>query len=80
MNRIEIATWLEKHSVKNYTINEDLSVDVDGNVNLSYKSLLAITVSFRNKIDESELFLYNYDSEQIRQYYTSKNLNEKLLI
>ena len=24
-------------------------------------------------------FLYDYDSEQIRQYYNSKNLNERLL-
>ena len=31
-------------------------------------------------LDESEVFLYNYSSEQIRQYYIGKNLNEKLLV
>ena len=33
-----------------------------------------------NNIEESEIFLYNYSSEQIRQYYIGKNLNEKLLV
>ena len=33
-----------------------------------------------NNIIESEMFLYDCNSNQIRQYYNSKNLNEKLLI
>ena len=33
-----------------------------------------------NNLIESELFLYDCDCEQIRQYYNSKNLNEKLLV
>lgn len=33
--KIDIKFWLNKYKVKNYTINEDLSVDVKGNVNLS---------------------------------------------
>ena len=190
MDKITIENWLAVHNIKDYIINEDLSVDVEGDVNLSGKYLLgcsteiggvfdchsnclislvgcptevvgdfycnynrltslvgcsvkvggdfycndneltslnycpeSIDSSFycynngltdlfgspikvggdfscndnaltsldgfpivegvinclSNKIDDSELFLYGYNSEQVRQYYISKNLNERLL-
>jgi hypothetical protein len=44
----EIKDWLDKHNVKNYTLNDDLTVDVDGDVNLNYKNLIKIPVRFRN--------------------------------
>ena len=35
----EIAEWLTEHDIKNYTINDDFSIDVNGNVNLELKDL-----------------------------------------
>ena len=31
---VGVEDWLKWNKVKNYTINEDLSVDVDGDVNV----------------------------------------------
>ena len=45
-NTKHIIDWLKKHKVKKYTINEDLSVDVDGDVSLSYKNLTEPPVKF----------------------------------
>ena len=46
--RGEILKWLALHNIRGCNIGEDLSIDVDGNVNLSNKSLLVIPVRFRN--------------------------------
>ena len=42
----EIEAWLDLMGIKNYTINEDLTVDVKGNVQLSRKGLTSIPVQF----------------------------------
>ena len=42
----EIIDWLDSMGVENYTINNDLTVDVNGEVILSNKNLLEITVQF----------------------------------
>ena len=34
-----IKRWLKKYGIKNYTINANGEVDVDGDVNLTYRSL-----------------------------------------
>ena len=47
-SKIDVETWLKKYSVQNYTINEDMSVDVNGNVDLDNKYLVEIKVQFRN--------------------------------
>ena len=44
--REEIEAWLQKMKIKNYTIRDDLMVDVDGNVDLSFKKLSFIPVKF----------------------------------
>jgi len=44
----EIDAWLQAQGVKNYTINADMSVDVEGHVFLSKKKLICIPVNFRN--------------------------------
>lgn len=44
----KIGVWLDKMNVEGYTINEDLSVDVRGDVSLSYKSLENILVKFKS--------------------------------
>ncbi|SDK22887.1 hypothetical protein SAMN05192566_0714 [Methylophilus rhizosphaerae] len=41
-----ISKWLDKYGVKNYTINEDLTVDVDGSVDISDNQLKIIPVQF----------------------------------
>jgi len=42
----QIKDWLDQYSIYNYTINKDLTVDVDGDVNLSYENLTEIPVQF----------------------------------
>ncbi len=42
----EIEQWLDKYSVENYTINEDLTVDVAGSLYLERKGLTEIPVQF----------------------------------
>ncbi len=39
-------TWLEAMGVKSYTIRDDLTVDVDGDVDISFKKLKKIPVQF----------------------------------
>ena len=38
--RREIEAWLKKYEIENYTINDDLSVDVDGDVDITWKQLI----------------------------------------
>lgn len=42
----EIQAWLDEMEIKNYTINDDLIVDVNGDVTLSFKKLKTIPVQF----------------------------------
>ena len=46
MNKLQIKDWLFSMNIENYVINDDLSVDVDGNVNISYRQLTKIPVKF----------------------------------
>ena len=46
MNRKEIEQWLRKYGIKNYTINKNLVVDVDGGVNISGKNLKKLPFQF----------------------------------
>ena len=48
MDRAGIEEWLKKYKVENYTINEDLSVDVAGGVNIGAKGICVLPVKFRN--------------------------------
>ena len=48
LTKDEIEFFLKEHNIKNFTINSDLTVDVNGSVDLSNKGLTAIPVSFRN--------------------------------
>lgn len=43
----ETENWLDKMKIKNYTINDDLTVDVDGDIYLISKKLKYIPVKFR---------------------------------
>lgn len=46
MNRSEIQTWLDEMGIKKYTINPDLSVDVDGDVYINHMDLTSIPFQF----------------------------------
>jgi len=45
-NKQEIENWLNKMKIENFIINNDLTVDVDGDVDISDKKLIEIPVQF----------------------------------
>ena len=42
----EVKAWLDKYKIKNYTINNDLTVDVEGNVDLASMHIKELPVQF----------------------------------
>ena len=46
MDREGVEVWLKEYGIKNYTINEDLSVDVNGVVNLVSVGLVELPIRF----------------------------------
>ena len=48
MDRLEIESWLKAYGIRNYIINEDMSVDVTRHVYLVFKELTKIPIKFRN--------------------------------
>ena len=46
MNEQEIIEWLKTHNIKNYFIYDDLSVDVEGEVNIADMGLETIPIQF----------------------------------
>jgi len=45
---LELFEIIENYKIENYTFNDDLSIDVNGDVNLSSKGLTKLTFKFRN--------------------------------
>ena len=45
---LKIFENIEKYRINNYTFNDDLSIDVDGDVNLDSRELTKIPIKFRN--------------------------------
>jgi len=45
---LKLFEEVEKYNIKNYTFNDDLSIDVNAHVNLSYRDLTKIPILFRN--------------------------------
>ena len=43
---LKIKKWLEEYQIHDYTINEDLTVDVNGNVEVMHYGLVDIPVQF----------------------------------
>ena len=62
MTKKEIEKILDYYIIKNYTINNDLSVDIDENVYLDYNDFKEFPVAFR-KVTGS--FWCNYCSKLI---------------
>ncbi|MCK9475557.1 MAG: hypothetical protein M0R46_06555 [Candidatus Muirbacterium halophilum] len=48
INRSDIDAICKKYNIKNYTINNDGSIDVNGNVDLSGKNLNILPLNFRS--------------------------------
>ena len=46
MNKIEIKAWLDSMNIVNYTINDNLVVDSNSDVDISFKKLILIPVQF----------------------------------
>lgn len=46
LEKTHIIIWLKTFKIKNYHINDDLTVDVDGDVNLFKKNLITIPIQF----------------------------------
>ena len=55
--REEVENWLKEMGIENYIINEDLTVDVKGDVNISFERLKEIPVQFG--IVEGDFYCYN---------------------
>lgn len=47
VNKFLLEKELEKFRIVNYIINDDLSIDINGSVNLSYRALNKIPFNFR---------------------------------
>lgn len=45
-NKEDIKAWLDRYNITGYTIHEDLTVDVEGTVDLYGKSLTSIPIQF----------------------------------
>lgn len=45
-DKAKIERELQRLGIKKYTINDDLTVDVDGDVDISYKNLVKIPINF----------------------------------
>jgi hypothetical protein len=56
MLKKEIEDWLDKHQVTNYTIRDDLTIDVKGKVNLSNKKLIKLPVKFNHVSEDFNIF------------------------
>jgi len=57
----EISDWLYRNSIDYYTINDDLTVDVDGSVHIRNKGLLELPIQFgvvNGHFDCSSNYLY----------------------
>jgi hypothetical protein len=49
MNKIEIDNLCKEYNITNYTINDDGSIDIDGDVDLAWHKILKIPLKF-NKV------------------------------
>jgi hypothetical protein len=58
--RAQITKWLDSYEIKNYTINDDFTIDVNGNVNLDQESLTCLPSFIKfNKVSGYFSYFYN---------------------
>lgn len=46
IKKFRIKKWLDDHEITNYKINDDLTVDVSGNVKLTGRNLISLPIQF----------------------------------
>lgn len=84
MTQDEVVCWLEEYSIKNYSLRDDLTVDVAGSVNISRKNLEVIPVQFG--IVQIDFVCYENQLKSLkgspsyvgRDFFCQKNLLESL--
>jgi len=54
----EIKNWLTRHRIENYTINSDMSVDVEGDVDLQHCNIQRLKLQF-NRVNGNFLVTEN---------------------
>ena len=47
LQKSKIHNLCREHGIKNYTINDDISISVDGSVDLAYKNLKSLPIKFK---------------------------------
>jgi len=58
--RAQIIKWLDSFKIENYIINDDLTIDVNGNVNLDQESLTCLPSFIKfNKVSGNFSYFYN---------------------
>ena len=78
MTTSEIHKICKEHNIKYYTINDDMSISVDGSVNLSYRNLKSIPIKFKEvggdfSCSENQLTSLKYCPETVGGFYCSRN-------
>jgi hypothetical protein len=58
----DIESICEKYGIQNFTINSDGSIDVNGDVDLSYKELDKLSIKFRNVTGNFNCYYNNLTS------------------
>jgi hypothetical protein len=69
MNKDQIAEWLDKYYISNYTINDDLVVDVDGDANVWCKHLTDLPFKFGKVAGYFDCSFLNLSSLKNCPYY-----------
>jgi hypothetical protein len=54
----EIKSWLNQYKIESYFINDNLTVNVNGSINLSYLKLIKIPIKF-NRVNGNFFCAYN---------------------
>jgi hypothetical protein len=67
-SKVDIDSICEKYGITNYTINDDGSIDVDGDVNLSCKNLTKLPLKFRDGNLVANPFDIKFESKIIRTF------------
>ena len=84
MNRQEVISWLDKYDIKNYTLRDDLIVDVKGSVDISRREIETIPVQFG--VVAEDFVCYENKLKSLkgsptyvgRDFFCQKNLLESL--
>lgn len=51
----KVQAWLDEMNVKNYQINDDLTVNVNGNVKLSTKKIIELPIQFNHVVGDFDV-------------------------